>query len=59
MTRKGALVIIDTLALRIFELQERRDRINKEESELRARILELEKVTDDPEIVPSQIVVVT
>lgn len=58
MTRKGAQHIIETLSLRIFELQERRDKINAEEAELRARIVELEKVTDDPEITPQRIVVV-
>ena len=58
MTRKGAQLIIESLSLRVFEIQDMRERLAAEEAQHKARILELEKVTDNPEIVPSQIVVV-
>ena len=58
MTRKGAQMIIETLSLRVFEIQEIREKLDREEAKHKARIVELEKVTDDPEIMPQQIVVV-
>jgi hypothetical protein len=46
MTRKGAQRIIESLSLRILEIQGARERITKEEETLRARIKELEQVQD-------------
>jgi hypothetical protein len=43
MTRKGAQMIIETLSLRVFEIQEMKERLTKEEEGHRARILELEQ----------------
>lgn len=57
MTRKGAQMVIESLSMRIFEIQEARERLAKEEQQHRDRILELEKVSDDI-VVPQRIVVV-
>jgi FtsZ-binding cell division protein ZapB len=43
MTRKGAQMIIETLSLRVFEIQEMKERLTKEEEGHRARIFELEQ----------------
>jgi hypothetical protein len=49
MNRKGAQMIIENLSLRIFEIQDICGRLKEEETRHRARILELEKVRDNPE----------
>ena len=46
MTRKGAQIIIESLSQRFVEIQEMRERLDKEEKSLRARIFELEQVQD-------------
>ena len=46
MTRKGAQIIIEPLSQRFVEIQEMRERLDKEEKSLRARIFELEQVQD-------------
>lgn len=42
MTHKGAQIVIESLSLRVFEIQEIRERLAKEEQGLVARIKELE-----------------
>lgn len=42
MTHKGAQIVIEALSLRVFEIQEHRERLAKEEQDLVARIKELE-----------------
>jgi hypothetical protein len=54
MTRKGAQFVIESLTKRYLEIQEVRARLDKEEADLQARILELEQVQDP--IQPSPIV---
>ena len=59
MTPKGAAMVIESLSLRVFEIQERRERLNQEEAQLQARIRELELIRDNGEpLVPTQIIVV-
>lgn len=55
MTPTGAKHIIDALSIRIFEIQDARVRLAKEEGQLRARIQELEQGSV---IVPTPVVVV-
>lgn len=54
MTKKGAQILIESLSLRVFQIEETEERLSLEKAELRARIQELELV-DDP-IVPSSII---
>lgn len=54
MTKKGAQMVIESLSLRIFQIEETEQRLAEEKAELRARIKELELV-EDP-IVPSTII---
>jgi hypothetical protein len=57
MTPKGAAMVIDTLSLRVFEIQETKERLSKEEEQLKARIKELEQIRDRPEsIQPTRII---
>lgn len=59
MTPKGAAMVIESLSLRVFEIQERRERLNQEEAQLQARIRELELIRDNGEpLVPTRIIVV-
>lgn len=46
MTRKGAAIIIDSIDVRLFEIDETIDRLQKEAHALRMRRKELSKVTD-------------
>ena len=46
MTRKGAEMVIESLSLRIFEIEAFEERLAKEKAEHRARIAELEQVQD-------------
>lgn len=46
MTRKGAQFVIESLTKRYLEIQDLRARLDKEEADLQARILELEQVQD-------------
>lgn len=46
MTRKGAQIIIESLTQRYLEIQEIRERLDKEEASLQSRLLELEQVLD-------------
>lgn len=46
MTRKGAQIIIESLSQRFLEIQEIRERLDKEEASVRTRILELEQIQD-------------
>ena len=57
MTPKGAAMMIESLSLRVFEIQDMRDRLNKEEAQLKTRIKDLEKIRDRPEgIQPTRII---
>lgn len=46
MTPKGAAMVIESLSLRVFQIQDMRDRLNIEEARLKTRIVELEKIRD-------------
>ena len=46
MTRKGAEIIIESLSLRIFEIQDMEARLSAEKERHRARIAELQQVSD-------------
>lgn len=46
MTRKGAQMLIESLTQRYLEIQSLREKLDKEEESLQARILELEQVQD-------------
>ena len=46
MTRKGAELVIETLSMRIFEIEDSQERLEDEKRQLRARIEELEWVAD-------------
>ncbi len=46
MTPKGAAMVIESLSLRVFQIQDMRDRLNIEEAQLKTRIVELEKIRD-------------
>lgn len=54
MNKAGARIIIESLSLRIFEIEEMEARLAKEKADHRARIAELEKV-EDP-ILPDKII---
>jgi hypothetical protein len=57
MTPKGATMVIESMSLRIFEIQDIRTRLTAEEEHLKTRIAELEKVRDMPEgIQPTRII---
>lgn len=49
MTRKGAAMVIESLSLRIFDIEEHEARLAKEKATHRARIAELEQVRDPVE----------
>lgn len=49
MTRKGAEHVIETLSMRIFEIEDTQQRLQEEKQQLRARIEELEWVADPVE----------
>jgi hypothetical protein len=50
-------MMIESLSLRVFEIQDMRDRLNKEEAQLKTRIKDLEKIRDRPEgIQPTRII---
>lgn len=46
MTKKGAQIIIESLSLRIFDIDDTIERLLKEKEHHRARIRELEHVED-------------
>jgi hypothetical protein len=46
MTPKGAEMVIESLSLRVFEIQDRRAKLEAEETQLAARIKELEMIRD-------------
>lgn len=46
MTPKGAEMVIESLSLRVFEIQDRRAKLEAEEAQLKARIKELELIRD-------------
>lgn len=46
MTPKGAEIVIESLSLRVFQIQDMRDRLDAEEATLKARLVELEKIRD-------------
>jgi hypothetical protein len=52
MTPKGAAIVIESLSLRVFQIQDIRDSLDQEEAQLKARILELEQIRDMPESIP-------
>jgi hypothetical protein len=54
MTSKGAQAIIETLSLRVFDIQDARAKLADEERHVRARIKQLEKIRDA--IVPDRII---
>jgi hypothetical protein len=56
MTSKGAQLVIDSMSMRIFEIQEIRDRLDKEEIALQSRIIELEFERDQKPIQPQPII---
>lgn len=58
MTPKGAAMIIDSLSLRIFEIEEHEKRLAKEKAQHQNRIKELERVRDGlpPAVLTSPIV---
>jgi hypothetical protein len=58
MTPKGAAMVIDSLSLRVFEIQELRAKLGKEELQHKARIKELERVRDGlpPAVLESPII---
>ena len=54
MTRKGAILTIESMMIRLAEIQSTRERLVEEEKKLVLRIHELEKVRDP--ICPNKIV---
>lgn len=54
MTKKGAQFIIESLSLRVFEIEDIEERLAQEKAANRARIRELEQVED--EIIPTPII---
>jgi len=46
MTKKGAQMVMESLSLRVFEIEEIEERLAKEKAQHRARIKELEKVEE-------------
>lgn len=54
MTRKGAAIIIDSIDVRLFEIDETITKLQKEAHDLRTRRKELSEVTDA--IVPNKII---
>lgn len=52
MTRKGATILIESLSLRVFEIDETTERLSKEKESLQARIRELEQIRDIVEPTP-------
>ncbi len=58
MTPKGASMVIESLSLRVFEIQEAEQRLAKEKAQHQARIKELERIRDGlpPAVLTSPIV---
>lgn len=56
MTPKGAQQVIESMSLRVFEIEETERRLSEEKEHLRGRIAELESVRDS--IVPSPVVLI-
>lgn len=54
MTRKGAVLVINSMMIRLSEIEEAREKLAAEEKQLVLRIHELEKVRDP--ICPNKIV---
>lgn len=46
MTRKGAEMVIESLSMRVFEIDDTQQRLADEKQRLQARIKELEQVQD-------------
>lgn len=46
MTPKGAAMVIESLSLRVFEIEEHEKRLAKEKAQHQARIKELEHIRD-------------
>lgn len=58
MTSQGAQSLIDNLSMRVFEIQETKERLTEEETRLRLRIIELEVLRDGGKpIKPSQVII--
>jgi ribosomal 50S subunit-associated protein YjgA (DUF615 family) len=56
MTRKGAVLVINSMMIRLSEIEEAREKLSAEEKQLVLRIHELEKVRDP--IIPNRIVLI-
>lgn len=54
MTPKGAQMVIESLSLRVFEIEEVEAKLAKEKADLQVRIRELEETRDS--IVPTPII---
>lgn len=56
MTAKGAQMIIESLSMRVFQIEEAKERLDEEKESLQARIRELEQIRDADVIRPTAIV---
>ena len=58
MTPKGASMVIESLSLRIFDIEEAEARLAKEKAQHQSRIKELERIRDGvpPAVVTSPII---
>lgn len=58
MTPKGATMVIESISLRIFEIEEHQARLAKEKAQHQARIKELERIRDGlpPAVLTSPII---
>lgn len=58
MTPKGASMVIESLSLRVFEIEAHEERLAKEKAQHQARIKELERIRDGvpPSVVTSPII---
>jgi ribosomal 50S subunit-associated protein YjgA (DUF615 family) len=56
MTRKGATLVINSMMIRLSEIESAREKLAAEEKQLVLRIHELEKVRDP--IIPNRIVLI-
>jgi len=54
MTRKGAVLVINSMMIRLSEIEDAREKLAAEERQLVLRIHELEKVRDP--IIPNRII---
>jgi len=56
MTRKGAVLVINSMMIRLSEIESAREKLAAEEKQLVLRIHELEKVSNP--IIPNRIVLI-